>query len=365
MNLVYPAMTVSAFAALGAWFALPAAIFAHVVYDPWAHSVDAPTFVANYNALPHRFVGRVRIFCDGLAYPAAMAAAGGALWFIQTRVSQGIVTAAGLVMALAFLACGLAIRRAYARGLMDMLRSGSSISTQKACAKISASRSTEIRRLLQSDDASDQIFGLEIAARADLRIFQRDIEELLGRASGQSACRLRSCVLRTHRRHFHGRVERHAFSGRGIRTGGRHRGVIASKHAFVEADLQALLKDPAPEVQGLAAIHAYSDGVDWPAVDPALDAVFLGPEPARIRAVGVIGQRGDSRLIPLLARARAGASAKTRAAVLDAAARLAPSSETAAWAEEALMCRTNDAGPLRAAAHRLLARAAIFPRFRC
>lgn len=356
MNLVYPAMTVSAFAALGAWFALPAAIFAHVVYDPWAHSVDAPTFVANYNALPHRFVGRVRIFCDGLAYPAAMAAAGGALWFIQTRVSQGTVTAAGLVMALAFLACGLAIRRAYAHGLMDMLRSGSVELDADGVREIPASRYTDIRRLLQSNDASDQSFGLEIAARADLRIFQRDIQELLGRASGPvRAAFIRACSGRIGGTLTAAMTDMLSAEEASVRAAATEV-LVGAKHAFPEADLKALLKDAASEVRGLAAIHAYSEGVDWPAVAPALDAIFLGSEPSRIRAVGAVGQRGDPRLVPLLARARTDASLNTRGAVLDAAARLAPSRETAAWAEEALMCRTNDAGPLRAGAYRLLAR---------
>ena len=60
MNLVYPGIMVAAFAALAASFRLPAAILGHIVYDALARGIDAPVFLANYNAVPHRLVGRVR-----------------------------------------------------------------------------------------------------------------------------------------------------------------------------------------------------------------------------------------------------------------------------------------------------------------
>ncbi|MGZ6253766.1 MAG: MFS transporter, partial [Candidatus Binataceae bacterium] len=185
MNLVYPAMTVSAFAALAASFSLPPGIFSHVVYDPWAHSVDAPIFVSNYNAVPHRFVGRVRIFNDGLMYPLAMAVAGAGLWAIEGWASQIIITFVGLVLALCFLLCGFWIRRAYASGLMEMLRSGSlDLANATEIATIPSTQYGEIRRLLQSNDERNQTLGLELAGRADVSVFHQEIEELLSRAAG-------------------------------------------------------------------------------------------------------------------------------------------------------------------------------------
>jgi HEAT repeat protein/MFS family permease len=357
MNVVYPAMTVSAFAALGGSFSLPSGVFSHVVYDPWAHSVDAPIFVSNYNAVPHRFVGRVRIFNDGLMYPLAMAGAGAGLWAFQEKVPQSTVTGVGLMLAIAFLACGIAIRRAYAHGLMEMLRSGSLDLANAGEVTVPATQYDEIKRLLQSGDERSQTLGLELAGRADVGVFQREIEELLSRAAGP----VRAAFIRR----FSGRLDA-ALTAAVVRLlsapdaavrATAAEVLVTSGHALAHDELLALIADDAPEVRGLAALDAFRRGIDDRQAAHALDAMLAGPERLQLRTLRVIAQCADARFTPLLARIRAGSSLKVLAAVLDCAAKLGATAETSAWAEEALATAREDhrAGPIHAAAYRLLA----------
>ena len=69
MNLVYPALDVVSFGVLSLSTSLPAGILANVAYDPFKHSIDVPVTALNYNAIRYRFIGRVRVFIDGIIYP--------------------------------------------------------------------------------------------------------------------------------------------------------------------------------------------------------------------------------------------------------------------------------------------------------
>lgn len=354
MNLVYPAMTVSAFAALGASFSLPAAIFGHTVYDPWAHSVDAPIFVANYNAVPHRFVGRVRIFNDGLMYPLAMAMTGGGLWLFQDNISQGMVTAAGLVMALAFLGCGLLIRRAYAKGLMEMLRSGSVDldSSESALGAVPPELHTDIRRLLNSGDEHSQGLGLELAARAGPHIFQRDIEDLVARA----AAPVRAIFIRQFASQLTPGLTATLVSlldaeDAAVRATALE-ALMTAGHRLDDGMLERLARDPAPTVADLAAVESVRRNIGT----AAMAALLAAKEPLRLRVVQAIRRCCDPAFLPVLETMRRTESIRVETEILGAAAALGPRPQTAAWARETLISATGSGqGGLRAAAYRLRA----------
>ena len=76
MNLFFPMSLAISFVALLASPVLVVAMFAHVVYDGFSNNVDAPVMTVNYNAVPGRFVGQVRVFNDSLVYPVALVASG-------------------------------------------------------------------------------------------------------------------------------------------------------------------------------------------------------------------------------------------------------------------------------------------------
>ncbi len=176
MNLVYPGIMVAAFAALAASFRLPAAILGHIVYDALARGIDAPVFLANYNAVPHRLVGRVRMVNDGVVYPLAMTVAGGALVVVQASSPPLVITACGALLALAFWCCGLAIRRGYERSLFDSLRTGSIelVAPDGRLAVLPRRHRQEVPALLASGDPRMEMLGLELAVRRRrLRLYAR------------------------------------------------------------------------------------------------------------------------------------------------------------------------------------------------
>ncbi len=358
MNVAYPLMTVSALLGLGGSLSLPTAIYGHAVYDAWSRSVDAPVFASNYNAVPHRFIGRVRIFNDGLMYPLAMAIAGGGLLLIQDHTSQRMITFIGLAAAIMFVACGVAIRQAYAHGLMEMLRTGSLDldATDDSIGRIPPAYHGDIRRLLESPDERSQSLGLELAARADARVFLREIQDLLGRAAGP----VRSAFVRR----FAGRLSAdvattivallHADDA-AVRASAAE-ALVAADYAFTEDTLFKLMGDPAGEVATIAAIAAYRRGVQIRAAEAVFGALLLKSEPLRLRAVQVIKRVLDPELLPLLARLREGATLPVLTAILEAAAELGHhnASTTLPWARRALGLELSD-GNLRRAAYRLLA----------
>jgi HEAT repeat protein/MFS family permease len=328
MNLVYPLMTVAAFAGLGLSFALPAAIFAHVVYDPWAHSVDAPVFVANYNAVPRRFVSRVRVFCDGIVYPLAMALTGGVLVLIQALVPQGAITLGGLVLALAFLACGAAIRTAYAAGLLEQIRAGT-IDLDHAgadAAGLLAGHAEEIRSLLASDDHNRQMLGLELAVRGDARPFLHEIEDLLGRAVApvrrtfvtRFAQNLTPAVARE--------IENLLASDEATVRALALEALTAAGHTPPSDTLARLLADASAEVRAIAVIAAERGRGDLPGLAAARASLLAAPTKLKRRAAAVIGKTRDSSLadtLIALAADQASGDAAFHIDILDAAAALA------------------------------------------
>lgn len=356
MNVVYPAMAVTAFGALGASFTLPSAIYSHVVYDPWAHSVDAPIFVSNYNAMPHRFVGKVRIFNDGLVYPFAMAVTGGALWLLQDHMSQAAVTWIGFGLALAFLACGVAIRYAYPKALRDMLRAGSLDFSETAARDVQVP-AEDVRRLLLSSDAKDQSTALELAVRGDLSLYLPEIERLLSRR--QDAVSALFLAL----------VDRHpseaSVKALAALTGAEDAGVralavealIAAPTALDEERLAALARDPAPSVAALAVIALHRRRMPTLPEQETLAAFLAGPERFRVRALRAVRRARDPALVPVLMQLQRETSAAALPEILGAAAALGPlaPAETAAWARETLTIRDTEQGAARRAACRLLA----------
>ncbi len=356
MNVVYPVMTVTAFGALGASFGLPAAVYSHVVYDPWAHSVDAPIFVSNYNAMPHRFMGKVRIFNDGLVYPFAMAVTGGALWLAQDRISQGAVTWIGFGLALAFLVCGVAIRYAYPKALRDMLREGSLDFSGSAARDVDVP-TADVRRLLKSGDPGDQSAGLELAVRGDLSAVQNEIEDLLGRR--QDA--VNALFLALSDRHpgpafTRGLVALTSAEDAGVRALALE-ALMNTPSALDDTRLAELAKDQAPTVAALAVIALMRRRALNDTEEHVLARFLAGPERLRVRALHVIRRARDPAFRPLLLRLRETLSTAALPDLLDAAAALGPEApaEAETWAREALTGKGLKDAAARDAACRLLA----------
>ena len=167
MNRVYPALDVVTFATLTVWPALPAGILANVSYDPFEHGLDVPVMTMNYNAIRHRFVGRVRVFIDGMIFPLGLASAGLLLLGFAGRVDLRVVAAFGLALSLVLLALHWNIGKQYARGLIEMLRDGAvELDQVDHGLRLPSGQIAEIHAMLAGDPRT-ALMGLEMAARCD------------------------------------------------------------------------------------------------------------------------------------------------------------------------------------------------------
>jgi len=123
-NLVHPATTLLAFAALGLDPALYTAVVARANRDLLENSIADPVRTLSYNALAFRFRGRIRALLEGIVFYGAMSLAGLALLALGERVSFGWLCWLGIAATGLYAAANLRVRREYVRSLLGELRSG-------------------------------------------------------------------------------------------------------------------------------------------------------------------------------------------------------------------------------------------------
>jgi len=123
-NLVHPATTLLAFAALGLDPALYTAVVARANRDLLENSLADPVRTLSYNALPFRFRGRIRALLEGIVFYGAMSLAGLALLAVGEQVRFGWLCWLGIAAAGLYAAANLRVQREYLRSLVGELRSG-------------------------------------------------------------------------------------------------------------------------------------------------------------------------------------------------------------------------------------------------
>jgi HEAT repeat protein len=122
-SLVHPALTIAAFGALAAQFALPAALFARATRELFENALGSPLRTLVYNGLPLRFRGRVRAFLEGIVVYAGMSVAG-AFVLAARDVPVGWLCSAGAGFAALYLLADLRVRREYLGSIVTELRRG-------------------------------------------------------------------------------------------------------------------------------------------------------------------------------------------------------------------------------------------------
>lgn len=258
MNLIYPATTLASFAGLAASFRLPAAIGANFNYETLANAVAAPVETLNYNAVPRRFLGRVRVISEGLFLPGGTALAGVLLLLAGRYLSSEQITLVGLGLSAALVAVGWRVGRGYLSSLVELLRSRSVNldDVSEGLARLPDSYADDVRALLRSDDRTAQVLGVELAARMDPAAFLPELEALLPAADVS----LRRALVKLYA----------AF--RPASLGGPMRALlaaesetqrelalealVAAREPLDDATLARLLEDASPVVRGLAAVSA-------------------------------------------------------------------------------------------------------------
>jgi HEAT repeat protein len=181
MNLLYPITTLLSFVALFLNFRLPAAIFANVNYDSFYQSLDKPVYNLNFNAVPYRFVGRVKTVTDGFFYAAGIIFAGVFLLLAKSVFEHPTITLIGVLLSALFLVVRYLMGRSYLTGLVTLLRSGSvELHTVKSgLRRLPAKYGDEIKSLLGGDSPEGQIVGLELVRRTESPIAFIDLVDKL------------------------------------------------------------------------------------------------------------------------------------------------------------------------------------------
>jgi hypothetical protein len=106
MNLLFPMSLGLSIVAMILSPMLVAAVVAHVVYSGFSNNVDKPVMAVNYNAIPSRYQGQIRVFNDSLIYPIALAVSGLVLWLVDRYTGFLGVGVLGIATSAAFMAVG-------------------------------------------------------------------------------------------------------------------------------------------------------------------------------------------------------------------------------------------------------------------
>jgi len=191
MNLFFPVSLAISFIVMLASPVLVVAMFAHVVYDGFSNNVDAPVMAVNYNAVPARFVGQIRVFNDSLIYPIALAASGLVILLVDAQTGFFGVGVLGFLLSAVFVSVGWALGRRYMSGLIGILKEGTvdlaraSFMANEA-PKVVLRQQTALDAMLRSDDPTTADFALRIVANANIAPFRDALVRRLMTAGDQA-----------------------------------------------------------------------------------------------------------------------------------------------------------------------------------
>jgi cyclic nucleotide-binding protein len=352
MNRVYPALDVLTFGVLTVWPSLPAGILANSSYDPFERGVDVPVATMNYNAIRYRFVGRVRVFIDGMMFPSGLASAGVLLMLFQGRLDLRAIAAFGLALSVVLLVLHWNIGKEYVRGLIDMLRDGAvELDEVGSGLKVPPEHVEEIRAMLAGDPRT-ALMGLQMAARCDAELPAAEIAAALAKIPIAESRRVLGHFGADGKPANREMLEALAATGPSLVRKLAWERIFSDEGKEIAGRAAALLNDPDPGLRCVAAARVLADD---PADPTALAIIQGNPEPeAALGAIEVLRHAQDPRVLPVLTALGNHADASVRAAALGAAGALA--GEAAAvldWAGRA----ARDANPqIRKAAFAVLAR---------
>jgi HEAT repeat protein/ATP/ADP translocase len=123
-NLLHPVVTLVSFLGLAASQSVPMAVLARTNRELLENALANPVRNLTYNALPHRYRGRVRAFLEGIVLNGGMATAGVFLVVVAPRVSVAALCVLGAFASLLYLLANLRVRQEYVRTLVDEIGSG-------------------------------------------------------------------------------------------------------------------------------------------------------------------------------------------------------------------------------------------------
>ncbi len=123
-NLAHPVLTLVTFVGLAIDPRLWIAVLARVDRELLENALAGPVRALSYNALPHRFRGRMRALLEGVVFYAAMSIAGAVLLVLGDAASTLWLAGLGAAGAILYAGANWIVRREYLKSLVEELRHG-------------------------------------------------------------------------------------------------------------------------------------------------------------------------------------------------------------------------------------------------
>ncbi len=121
-NLIFPSLTLGAFAGLLAVFALPAAMFASGIKDAVLPAIRNPVRTLFIKALPGHIQGRAQIMSLGVVIPLALFVTGLLIWLAQSMALAKVFLLLGLFSAIAYWFFNWQMNKCYLQSTLVDLR---------------------------------------------------------------------------------------------------------------------------------------------------------------------------------------------------------------------------------------------------
>jgi len=327
MNVLFPLLNFSTMFGIAARPGLPTAVATNVSFDTFSSSLNSPVENLTYNAVPPRFLGRVRSISEGMLQPAGLTVGGIFLAAAQQRLSFATISWIAVGIAAVHVGLGWWRGRKYVDALASQLSSRSLDlgSADGARAAIPEEYAEEVERLIASEEAEAQTFGLELAARLGADRFLSIATPVLDRLEGRGREAGVSYLAAIRSRDAKLAVGELLESAPPAVQSLILEATLRRRDDVAVARTESLFGSPDPRVRGLARAASLrgeaAGGAPLLVRDPTLGDAGLAAVARGARAAE------DPRLVPALVEAMIRGESGTRATALEGLAALAPLGE--------------------------------------
>jgi len=323
MNAIFPFASFGTLLALAIRPTVPIAVLASVTYDTVGSSLNNPVESLTYNAVPPRFLGRVRSVSEGILQPSGLAVGGIVLLAVQSRLTFAQITWMAVGAAALHTVLGFWRGRLYVAALSQQISSSAVDFTSRDSVrlKVPTAYAEEVDRLLAGADAETRAFGLELAARLGADRFFPAARPVLPGLEGRGREAGVNFLAALRGKHERGELLELLRTGSPSVQSLVLEALLRLKGGLDAEALPSLLASPDAKVRGLARAAALRSGrAQGPLLlsDPELGDAGLAAVARGARAAG------DRQLVPALVEAMMRGSPNTRATAIEGLVALVP-----------------------------------------
>jgi HEAT repeat protein len=324
MNVLYPLSSLASLGGLVARPVLPMAVAANINFDTFSSSLNNPVENLTYNAVPPRFLGRVRSISEGMLQPAGLTVGGILLAIVQKRWSFAEIAWFTVAVSIVHVGLGWWRGRKYVDALASQL-SSRAIDLGSADGRrttIPEEYAGEVGRLVESEESEARAFGLELAARLGADRFLPVARPVLDRLEGRGREAGVSYLAALRSKEAKLEVAELLESAPSTVQALILEATLRRRDEIDVERFEALFANADPRVRGLARAASLrgegEGGAPLLVRDPTLGDIGLGAVARGARAAE------DRRLVPALVEAMVRGEPGTRATALEGLAALAP-----------------------------------------